>query len=265
LEFTVGPLLYPGSTFVRQTFQTTDVHQGSFAVKIITRNQSGLGIAPGVLTNAQPTVDVSHFNPSDPLSSIHYVGGTAITRRVGTVYAWVKYFAQSSDNGEIVVQAHTTVSGKDSIIGVGDVSVPALGSYTIVPVSVSYIATSLNPQSVIISLFSSAPGSAATADSSTMYIDDVSMEMVDVPGVEQEKETISCYPNPGRGVIRLTGPADKPTRWQLYDVNGKRVASKIFTGSTALDVSDIAPGNYAYIASDDKGIVIQKGKYSIEK
>jgi len=265
LTLKVGPGLYPGSTFVRQTFQTTDAHSGTYAVKLITRSQSSIGIAPGVLVNAYPQVNLAAFNPSDPYACISYAGGTGLSKRVATVYAWIKYAPVGSDNGEIVAEAHATVSGKDSIIGRGDISVSATSNYTLYNIDVSYTSSTLIPQNLIISFYSSAAGGAATADSSTMYIDDVTMTMVDVPALASEKDIVSFYPNPSKGVINIQGPAGKQLHWQLYDLDGQFVFSHTIIAHTSLDLSYLLTGLYFYNVTDENSAIVQRGKLSIMK
>jgi len=269
LTFKVGPTIYSHAVFVRQSFQSTDAHSGNYAAKIISRQQDTLGLATGILVNAYPGVNIAKLllDPGNPYAAITYQGGTPVTKQVVSVKAWIKYLPMGTDNGEILVQAHDTISGKDTVVGTGDITFGAISSYTQVQIDVSYPFSTLIPKAIVVTFLSSSysTSSSTPADSSAMYIDDVTMSLVDVPIVAAEKDIVSCYPNPSNGIVNLQGSAGKQLHWQLYDLNGKPVMEQEFTDHTSLDLSYLSAGLYFYNVADEKGIIVQRSKMSIVK
>lgn len=208
-----------GSDFNAQIFkETTLVHSGSASAKVMTRSEDVLGIFPGLLSNAKVLVDMAAISGGgDPMSAVTFTGGTPVTMMITTVNAYVAYTAGKDtstgmmggdDAGSMVVQAIATVGGNDSTVGSGFVTINPSTSFVLASANLTYT-TMAYPVHTVRILFTSSASFAL--DSSTLYVDDVSMEGIPNPiavGNVNEK-TISLFPNPANnGVLHFEG-ADK--------------------------------------------------------
>jgi hypothetical protein len=264
-----GPLAYSGAVFERQTFQTTDKHSGNYAAMVMTRQQDSIGIAPGSLLNMLPIFNPLTFNPSDPYSSISYSGGTAVTQRIASVSAWIKYLPRGADQGEITIYAVLTDhTGKDSVVvGSADTTLSgAIATYTQITLHPSYMNATVVPNKIEMQFSSSIfPPDGTAVDSSTLYVDDVTMMTTDVPGVSSPGHYFAIYPNPSTGIIQLNGAAGEQLCFRLYDLNGKQVAEKYFTGSQQANYAYLPAGVYLYNVTNKENLLISRGKLSLEK
>ncbi len=255
--------------------ETSFVHSGSSAAKLVSVEQGTMGILPGLLANAQPSLDLAVIiGGGDPMSAIIFDGGTATTMRPTTVSAWVAYFAGKDattgafggdDAAVISAQAIATVAGNDSVVGMGFVPIGPSATYTEVTTPLTYTTTDY-PVHTLRIIFSSGGGSTSGTplDSSMLYVDDVSMtaEPQSVSNVYNAK-LVSVFPNPASGTLYLTAPAGKSYNCTLADVAGKVVATAPVKGRTVLNVSQQPSGIYIYTISDADGTVVQRGKVSI--
>jgi hypothetical protein len=277
-EQLVPAFLYPGyspTDLHAQVFQeNTRVHGGSHSAKIISVKQDTLGIFAGSLINAQPSLNIAVLTGGGSLNNaIDYAGGTASTLRVTDASAWVEYFPGKDslgnpgvDSGTFVVQAISTIAGVDSVVGTGTLNIGATASFTQVTVTVSYIDTVDLVNKVRI-IFGSGPLNGSL-DSSTLYVDDVTMEGITqtinaVHNVTTQNDLVKVYPNPATGIIHLDGPQNAGLSCELVSVSGQVVATKALTGSDELNVSYLPAGMYFYTISDNKGNKVQKGNVTV--
>ena len=265
LKFTTGggtPTLY------RQVFKSTESHSGTYAARIITRPQDTLGMVPGVLSNAQVSVDLAAITGGGNMTdALKYTGGTSVAGRVTQVSAWLKYLPKGNDTATFT--AFTVLSGQgaggeDSVVGMGTMLVNATSAYTEVTVPLLYIDSSVVPDKLIIGFTSSAGISGS--DSSMLYIDDVSMQVT--AGISQplmEKRIAACYPNPSRGLVMLQATIQAPLQWTIFDATGKVIHIQTFTQSAEADLSGQAAGLYFYNIHDNLGKKQQTGKFTLIK
>ncbi len=104
-----------GGTPERQLFKSTDKHGGTYAARVVTKEQGMLGNVAGVLTNAVINLDIVN-------QDFTLTGGTPIYGRVYYVNAWVKYNPQGGDSAFVAVSALKVgagAGGADSILGEG--------------------------------------------------------------------------------------------------------------------------------------------------
>ena len=83
-------------------------------------------------------------------------------------------------------------------------------------------------------------------DSSTMYIDDVAMNMPGSAGVQLlHGSGMSCYPNPAGNTLTIQAANFQNTTAELYNMLGQRVATQPLTAyTTDLNISNLGPGMY---------------------
>lgn len=263
----------PPSAWKRQTFkESTIVHGGSYSAKLMTRDQDTLGIFPGILSNANATVLITVTGGSPSFGGITYHGGTAVTQRPTSVKAWVRYDpgkdstgATGIDSGRLTVQALSTIGGQDSIIGIGIVTIPPTGgSWMEVTAPVTYSLPDNIVDTVRIT-FTSSRG-INNLDSSTLYIDDLSMTSVPQSVSELSAQKIaSVYPNPAKGSLYIDGSYNGNATLTLMSIAGQTVAVKTLTGKDVIDLTALAPGIYCYTISDGSNSILQKGQVTVTR
>ncbi len=245
-------------------FETNDVHSGAAAARLVSKSMGTLGVLPGVLANANPTIDINNLDFNDPASSIGYIGGTPVNQRMGWLNAWVKYQPAGNDTASIQVQAilnDASTQNTDSVIGSGSLRITAnMTNYASISVPVNYINGSVTPTKMLI-LFVSGSTSSGTAGS-TLFVDDINMATVGINDVAAQ-DPVAVYPNPAQNTVLLNGQAAQAYTWKVYTIDGRLVAQKNFTGSTTADISTLANGIYTYLVLDKAGNTVQQKKLEV--
>jgi hypothetical protein len=277
LAITFGPIIFTGSTdWNRQLFKETSfVHSGSAAAKLMTAMEGDLGFFPGSLSNAKIVVDLAAAG-SDPANAISFQGGTAVTVQPTTVSAWLAYFPGIDtvtdtigyDEGLVTVQVIATIGVIDSTVGTGFATVVPSDVYTEVTVPVTYTTTDY-PVHTLRLIFASSADPTAALDSSTLYVDDVSYTGVPNPPppikVQQvnNSEVVRVYPNPATGKLYIHSKRKAGNFCSLLSVTGQVVASMPLTGEDQMDIAAIPAGCYIYRITDGDGKNIQQGKLNV--
>ena len=261
------------SSWERNLFrEDVNVHSGSHAAKIMTMVEDTL-LIPGVLTTAQTHIGIT-FIPTPGITGVSFSGGDPLTVKPTTVSAWVQYFpgkdstgATGIDSGVMNVQALSLIGGKDSVIGTGTVTIGANSSWVQVTVNVNYPpADSTHPIDTMRITFTSSKGGSAL-DSSTLYVDDVTMTSTANPvnGVKiiNPSEMVRVYPNPATGKLYFNTSGNPGMEAVIYSISGQVATEKFLTGYDAVDVSQLPSGFYFYSVFDKNGAVVQRGKVSV--
>ncbi len=245
----------------QQMFKDSGVnaHGGSYSARLVTKDQDTLGVVPGVLTNAEPSLNLATF-------SISFSGGQSTTLRTNSVSAWVKYTpTATTDSGSLLVQAYGDIGGNpDSLIGTGYVKIGALTNFTQVTANVVYANPDLIVNNVRISFASSADTNASV--NSTLWVDDVTMVGVPqaVGSITGNSNIVNVYPNPATATLNLDGVQNISLVCNLMSVNGQVVATKTFSGKGSIDLTELASGLYFYTIVEN-GNIVQRGKVNIAK
>jgi Secretion system C-terminal sorting domain len=178
----------------------------------------------------------------------------------------------TTDSGRLNVQALAHVGGKDSVIGIGTVSIGADTNWYQVTANLVYTDTVHPIDTIRVAFFSS--GGAAALDSSTLYVDDISMTSVPNPviidhtGVNEitAAGSVKVFPNPSAGTLYVDASLTEELTCILYALNGQQVASKnIAAGHGALDISSLPDGMYFYDIQSRNGAVVQRGKLVLSR
>lgn len=260
-----------GFTAEKQLIKSSDAHSGSFAAKIITKEQGTLGNVPGMLMNAEPIIGILD-------SSFAFNGGTPITGWVDSVFAWVNYThpgAPGADQAQMSAYAFKTgagAGGTDSMVGSGEYMIDPTSDYTKVALKMNYTSP-LMPDKIVI-LFSSSPfstGSGLSFDGlpgSTLFVDDVSMVMgtLNVPTVCFGSNEIFAYPNPAKDVWHLYVPMmNNELSLEVFNTAGQKVAAQHFTSNLTLSTAAFPAGMYLYHLRNSNGQVLKSGKIQIAR
>ena len=245
----------PASTPLQQTFQNDSAHSGSYAVKLMTRYQP---TAISVISDELSNCALSGFG------STYATGGTPVSARIDTVTAWIKYEPRSGDSGMVQVEAvlaGAAVGGADSVIGSGLEYTPAgptmfivaSPTYTKHAYKITYAAgVTAIPDHIQITFYSSF--STVQHDSTTMYVDDVSMHIGTTEVPLMQSTGINVYPNPAGNVVSIRTAQHTGTKAMVYYMAGQCVASQPLTGyMTGIDVSRLPTGVYTLTLVDAAG------------
>jgi hypothetical protein len=277
-----GPLAGFTSYWHAQLWQETTLkNSGTSSAKMMTLMQDSLGFVPGMLSSAKVNVDVPTLMAvvsagGDPMSAITFSGGVPVTTRTRTVSAYVAYFPGKDtgtgimggpDTATLTVQAVSSQLGTDSVIGLGYVAIPPHSTFTQVTANVTYADTTLQVDKVRI-IFASSGAGANNLDSSTLYVDDVTMTGThqSTAGVTAVNagSNIQVYPNPASGKLFINAPLNQQLSYTLMSATGQLVANGTVNGSTSVDLVGIASGIYYYAIRNANGVV-KSGKVTVAK
>jgi hypothetical protein len=271
----------------RQLFmENTIIHGGAHAAKVMTRDQDTLGIFPGILSNAKANVPISPSGPGTPT----YSGGSPTSSlKITSVSAWVAYFPGRDttthalggpDTASMTVQVLGTLRGKDTLVGRGIIQIPHINTYTQVTANIFYFDTTRWVDTIRITFASSGGGSGGALDSSTLFVDDVTMigvaqdtlVVVDTTDTTSHegisnltRKPVSVYPNPASNVIYLESGTYETMHFELLSVTGVRITSRTIIRKGSVDISDLPTGTYLYRISDDQGNIVQRDKLLLER
>ena len=241
---------------------STTIHGGVYAARLVTKDQDTLGIFPGILSNA-----VAHVSfTGTTFNGITYTGGTPVTYKVNSVSAWVKYTAGAAlDSGLLSVQVLSTISGMDSVVGTGTVKIGPNSAYTQVTANITYLPIAGLVTDTVRITFSSSTG-GHNAINSTLLVDDVTITGTpfSVIDINAAPEAVNVYPNPASDMLNIEVPGNEQVTFNLISVNGQVVVSKPATSTSAIDVSTLAAGLYFYTVTDKAGNITQRGKVSLQ-
>ncbi len=255
IVFAMGPILCPTCTFVPQTFQNDTPHGGTYAAKLMSRDMGGsLGVAECEMTNTQISVNLTTFTET-------HSGGTPVTAKVDTVTAWIKYLPKGADSGIVnitAVLAGMAAGGGDSVVGMGmDIS-SASGNYVLSSPAytkhtyvIEYTPGAV-PDHIQIDFHTGF--TSVLTDSTTMYVDDVSVHTMGATSVQLMHSTgVVCYPNPAGNTLHIQSASHQNTVAELYNVLGQRIATQPLTDYiTEMNISNLSVGVY-YVQLLDAG------------
>ena len=274
-----------GTNYHAQLYQENTIkHSGSSSAKLMTLKQDTIGLVPGSLANATALVNIFAVASGTSLANATtFIGGTAVTSRITNVSAWVEYLSGidsatglwgTTDTALLTVQALGHKHGKnDTLVGKGVVQIlpSASASFSQVTANILYFDTVDYYIDTIRVIFSSSGGGMSRpCDSSTLYVDDVSMTGVpnpDFTGVHNVTidNSVRVYPNPAKDVLYIETTQPEEAEFTLYSVTGKAVANKSVLGRDMLDVSALPAGIYFYVLHDGSGQVIKNGKVTLNR
>jgi hypothetical protein len=261
-------LMTNDSAWQRNLFrEDTIVHSGNHSAKVMTMAQDTI-LIPGILTTAQTHVGITFTPPY--ITGITLSGGNPVSARPTSVSAWVQYYAGKDstgatgiDSGTLNVQALAHIGSRDSVIGVGTMTIAPTSTWTQITVSVSYTDTTYAIDTMRIALSSSKVSTAL--DSSTLYVDDVTMTSVPNPdhtgiGTVSSGGQVCVSVRPATRSIFVTSPVAEGLEINVYTADGRLVATRQLTGSDVIDMSSLAPAAYFYAVTDRGGRLLARGK-----
>ena len=258
--FTIAPGI--GQVGKKQCYKSTDVHGGTAAAMLMSRTYGAIGVVPGALSNAQ-------INLSLATQSFNRVGGTAVSTRVSSGSAWVKYVPKGANDSATMVVAAVLAGrgagGTDSTVGGGFVTFGAKAAYGQVTANVTYINPTVVPDHFQVAFTSSTFQAPGATDSSLLYVDDVTFTAPSgVTRVLFNADVMQVYPNPASGILNLKSNEATLLTWEAIGTNGQVLAHKEFTGTASVSLNSFAAGTYFFRVLNDKKELVQTGKFLVK-
>ncbi len=111
--------------------------------------------------------------------------------------------------------------------------------------------------------------SADTAhQGSTLHVDDVRFGYVNPPSLVEEIDnnvSVSVFPNPATDVVNLTtSETFVNASVMVFDITGRVITHEFVNGNGhQLNTSEWAAGNYTFSLIDNRGKVVNKGRFSV--
>ncbi len=259
----------------KQLFKDSDMHEGAFAAKLMTKDYGDtLKKLPVLLTNAKQNVSMSallgaDFDNIDLMTLFRFTECTPMYgKRIDSVTAYVKTPATNADSGAVFVLAYKKVqssSGADSnaVIGQGGMTIaPNSNGYIKISVPVMYAAGQAT-DSMVVGFVSSSSG--FTVDN-TLFVDHVEIFASQPSSVSNVKATdlgFQVYPNPATKQINFNNKGNMMhTTLVIQNSIGQIMHSApLSQGVNTIDLGKYAAGTYFYEVYNENGTARQTGKF----
>jgi len=259
-----GALFGFSGTVSQQLFQeSSTIYSGSYSAKLETVKQDTLGVLPGALSNAQPSIDIpTLIQTHNPEQSIVFSGGTSVTTMVYGVSAWVNYTSPGNDSGVIAVEALKNINSTDSVIGTAYLNFPPTNGFTWMDAHLTYTVSGMNPDMIRVVFLSSG---STPVEGSVLYVDEASLDLTTgVNNIENYNDAISVAPNPSTGVFYLHSASNTTYDVRVISVSGQTVFARQIAGNAQIDLSALPSGIYFYNLTGKDGSTRQ-GKLTLIK
>lgn len=233
-----------------------DVHSGSAAIKLVTK-QAGGQIANGLVTTGT-------VNPAT--SSVG--GGVSYTLRPDSIIGWYKCAPMAGDSGFVEIQL-LGAGGDTDTIGYAIFRTPGIDvtTYTRFALKINY--RNANPVVKSLWILSSSRSNTVHIVNSTLFLDDIQLgsDAWAATGINEIPTfDLTVCPNPTTGNIIIKNPLSLKVSFILYDVTGAIAEEeKINSSSTSIDITQLPNGIYIYSIIDSNGLVVNTGKIVVEK
>ncbi len=246
-----------GTFLVIKATAAADIHSGSAAVKLITKNVLSVN-APGIVTTGTlPTQ-----------SGGNITGGIPYSQRPDSIIGWYKYTPAGGDNG-FVAFALLGAGGNTDTVGTAFWTTPTttVGTYTRFSMAITY--RSANPvDTAVWVVCSSASGTPTSANvGSTLFADDLAVVINPTTGVaEQNQVEVTVSPNPATEQVMISNLSGVKNNFILSDIAGRKITEEKITGTSGkIAVDDFPAGLYIYTIMDENKAAIKTGKLIIQR
>ena len=239
------------------TKETVDYHTASFAMRLTPFTYNIAFVIPGVATNGRIN-----------LSTLVIEGGTPDTVRHAQLNGWYKYAPVGNDSCTVQVTLYKMVGTTRTVVAAGVFGTTAAASvYTPFQINLTY-ASGVNPDSVVISVASSALGSSHIG--SVLLVDDFSFSGIVASTNDMENVVLSVnvFPVPAKNnlTVQLDLKRNIHTSFEISDVSGRVViVHEMNATAENIDISELSNGTYFYSLHDEKGSSLVSGKFSVNR
>jgi len=131
-------------------------------------------------------------------------------------------------------------------------------SFTPFQLTLNYI-SALTPDSINIYIINSNNTnnySPTVVVTNLLYLDDLALSSSPL-GIDNlyAKNVITISPNPATNLLTITTTSTQPSRIILYDIASRKLMEEKFSGSTTLNIANLAKGVYLYNVTDENGTI----------
>lgn len=235
----------------------TPGNPGSSYLKLTSKTM-GTSVAPGIAVSG--VLDTATYIPKS---------GFAYTARPANLTGSWQYMGFSGDVGHIAIllsKWNTSLSKRDTVAFTNYALAGMVMSWGTFTIPVTYMSSSLTPDSAIIVL---AASGTTPANNSYLYVDNLaftgSVPTTSVANITDHSTATLLYPNPATGTITISynGVSEKYIKILISDVSGRSVLTlspKTIKGENAfpLNVSGFAKGIYIVRIIDGLNTEMQK-------
>lgn len=235
-----------------------DIHSGTYAIRLITKNIPLQGEAPGIAVTG--TINQSTQGVD---------GGVVYTLRPDSIVGWYKYTPFGADTGSLDVRLskwNTTTNTRDEVAHARFEKTTSVSTYTRFSEEFVY-SLPINPDTMVIVLMSSWGGATSANTNSVIFFDDLDLIFNPATGINEQntQSPISVYPNPAAEAITFTSDFPKFSL-QVLDAAGKQILKKESnTSDYRIDVSNLSNGIYFYELIPMEADKIKRGKFAVAK
>lgn len=265
----VNPLL-PGNT--QSVFKATapDVHGGTYAMKIVTVD---------VVSNPDPTMipDPIGFAATGVIVGTSLKTGFPYTARPATAEFWYKYTPSGTDTASFYMYLskwNVATSSKDTIAWGYWESAALQTSYLQKVVTLTYLSTTLFPDSAGVLVSATGPGCLTCGNvGSTIWVDDISFSGWNGINEHPSSNDVIIFPNPANDYVNVIADVNDASSVIAYDATGRMVSSAVLNQamngtnrrSGVINISNLSIGLYSYSVVDKSGTVLKSGKFNVVK
>lgn len=255
----------PDAIFTKQLTSTTDAHSGSLAARLVTKKEDTLGIFPGLMTNANISLNFAAMVAGDAENVLLFSEGTPASSRIPSVSAWVKYYPSSVDTGFLRVEAiksSASASGEDSVIGYGVAHITGICStYTQINANITYTDATSIPD--LIRVYISSSGRVPQIGSE-LLVDDINITPVSVTDVPATNQ-YHTYPIPAGNYICFGSAVKGKFTVHVYTANGSVAGHYTALPGEKINVSGLNSGFYIYSIVNNSEGIIERGTFVLIK
>jgi len=241
----------------------SSVHNGLYAIKLLTKNITSMGIVRGLA--ATGTVSVT----GDTIG-----GGYSFTNRPAQLTGWYQWMSGNdpiSDSASIVVYLfkRNYVTGFRDTVGKGIVyfsSTAMVMSYQQFSLNINYL-SGQSPDSALIILASSYRKSSAF-NGSYLMVDSLVFTgtVTSINNNTDNEKKVDVFPNPANNELTFSGMCfTKEAKLIIKDILGKTIFEKeIYDNFLNINTLSFSNGIYNYQLIDKSKNITSKGKFVIK-
>ncbi len=242
--------ILPGGTAL-QTTNSAEIHGGSSALKLLTKNISQY-VAPGICATGT-------INTDGTIS-----GGIAYNLRPVSLSGWYMYTPINGDTASVEVTLSKWNGTQRETIGHTIIEFTQNNtSYSQFVDSIEYI-SSESPDTAVLVLISSA--GANGFEGSTLFLDDLAFAF-DNTGIQNHSTTlkVGIGPNPAQNTLHIIN-LKTDANLELFDVTGRKVGLfQVSENKQDVNIAHLTNGTYIYRVSDRRENQISTGKLIIKR
>jgi len=229
--------------------KSEDAYSGSYSALLETKNIFSSFDAPGLLTLADFTVDITTGSYSFP-------GGIALSEKVNKLTGMYKYSGANGDSASAMIISFRHPEGQEiDTVGIGygfmhDASDWSSFTINMIPLSES------QPDSFNVIIMSS--GSFDLNVGSKLWVDDLSLETVTgIINLSKETTNVKVYPNPVSDFVKFEIENEgKNLELSVFDNAGRQVEQVTFSGKTTeINLGNFPAGVYSYRVADNSKLL----------